>query len=146
MNAGSGVFEDMYQVIGILMGRFMKIHADSGSGDLARIQLGALGILSVNDDLPVSELAKKLRISKPQATALVRRLEELKLVRRTSCDEDARLSCLWLTPEGKKALDRNMERMKAKLEEKLAALSAEEIIELKRSMESVASILGKIDA
>lgn len=139
-------FEDMYKLIGLLMGGFMKIHGDPGSGELARIQLGALGILSVYDDLPVSELAKRLRISKPQATNLVRRLEELGLVKRTACAEDARISRLWLTAKGRKALDGNMERMKQGMEDKLSALSQDEKSELKRSMQSLVRILEKLEA
>jgi len=145
MEARAVFFEDMYKLIGLLMGGFMKIHGDPGSGELARIQLGALGILSVYEDLPVSELAKKLRISKPQATNLVRRLEDLGLVRRTVCAADARLSCLWLTAKGRKALDGNMERMKKGMEDKLSVLSADEKAELRRSMGSIVRILEKLD-
>lgn len=145
MEARTVFFEDMYKLIGLLMGGFMKIHGDPGSGELARIQLGALGILSVYEDLPVSELAKKLRISKPQATNLVRRLEELGFVTRTTCAEDGRMSCLWLTDKGRKALDGNMDRMKKGMEGKLSVLSADEKSELRRSMQSLVRILEKLE-
>lgn len=145
MEAKSAFIEDTYKLIGLLMGSFMKIHGDPGTGELARIQLGALGILSVYDDLPVSDLAKRLRISKPQATNLVRRLEELGLVKRRASAEDARVSCLRLTDKGRKVLDGNMERMRKGMEEKLSALGKEEKSELARSMRSLVGILEKLE-
>lgn len=138
-------FEDIYGSAMLMKRVLLKVHDMPESGGLSRLQLGALGILSVSTRLPVSELGRRLKISKPQVSLIVGRLEESGLVERASDSLDRRVSCLEITVLGRETLDRNVSEIKDGMKKKLSVLSDSELAELKRSFSSIVEILGKLE-
>jgi DNA-binding MarR family transcriptional regulator len=141
----NSLYNEIYETIMLLKQVLLRVHAGTEEDGLSRTQLGALGILSVTPSLPVSDLAKRLRISKPQASVLVRRLEELGLVERLSAGDDKRVCVLSLTAKGRATLNSNVRKIKAKMKEKLDALSETEQNELSESLGSIVRLLAKLE-
>jgi DNA-binding MarR family transcriptional regulator len=138
-------FDDIYGSVMLMKRVLLKVHDMPDTGGLSRLQLGALGILSVSTQLPVSELGRRLKISKPQVSLIVGRLEEDGLVKRSVDSLDRRVSCLEITDQGRETLDRNVNEIKAGMKKKLSVLSGAERAELKRSFSSIVEILGKLE-
>jgi DNA-binding MarR family transcriptional regulator len=145
--AGDSLYEDIYETVMLLKQVLLKVHAGTDGGDLSRTQLGCLGILSVHESLPPSELAKLLKVSKPQASVLIRRMGELGLVKRCgpSGEGDRRVMALSITAKGKSALKRNVARVKLNMKDKLKALSEAERNELSQSLTAITRIMGKLE-
>jgi len=57
-----------------------------------------------SEQLTVTELARRLQLSRNSVTELVARAEEVGLVRRTQADHDQRVVQLTVTPEGERRL------------------------------------------
>jgi DNA-binding MarR family transcriptional regulator len=146
MDAESLDFEEFFKIIFLLKRSLMRVHGEGERNGLARLQLGALGILSANESQGLTDLSGKLRISKPQATILVRRLEELGLVKRSVDKDDARAASLRISAKGRKALAENVEAIQREVGRKMSGLSQEDRAELKSSMESMVRILEKMES
>lgn len=68
---------------------------------LFRGQAIILMILSERDGLTHSEISEKLKISPAAATKVIKRMEELKFLRRQQDTNDERVSRVYLQPDGK---------------------------------------------
>jgi DNA-binding MarR family transcriptional regulator len=145
--AEDSLYEDIYGTVMLLKQVLLKVHSGAEGGDLSRTQLGCLGILSVHESLPPSELAKLLKISKPQTSVLIRKMEELGLIARSLSDGkgDRRVMALSITAKGKTVLKRNVARVKVKMKEKLKVLSEAERKELSQSLNAITRIMGKLE-
>ena len=65
----------------------------------------------------VTELADRLQLAQSSVTELVRRAEEVGLVRREASSADGRVAHLRLTPEGERRLARSFTSLAAEREE-----------------------------
>lgn len=145
MSGQDQLYEDIFSAIMLLQRVLFRVHADAQTGDLSRLQLGALGICSVMDCLPISELAKRLKISKPQASVLVRSLEAGEYLTRIPGQDDQRVSGLRISPKGRQTLDQNVKKIKGEIQRKLGPLGSEERRELRDSLDSLVRILERIE-
>jgi DNA-binding MarR family transcriptional regulator len=91
--------------IGMLMGKIGRLHSTRADKFMERIglfrgQAILLMILSDQDGVTHSELAKKLEISPAAATKVIKRMEELHYLRRRPDPVDERVSHVFLEDEG----------------------------------------------
>lgn len=109
--------------------------ADLVSRDAARVvephgitlqQYNVLRILrgAGDEGLPTLEVAERMIEQTPGVTRLLDRLETKRLIRRERCRADRRQHLCWLTPEGRRLLDRLDEPMLAAHEKSLKGLDA----------------------
>jgi DNA-binding MarR family transcriptional regulator len=138
------IYEDIGQLFAALKVNMIEHHKACDPDGLTSLGFGALGILSRMGPLPVSELARLLRISKSQATAVVDCLVGGGMVERAQSDEDRRVVELSITPEGRKALARRLEETYSHVGEKLGRLDAKEIAAIRSSLRTLTELLGKI--
>lgn len=138
------LYGEIIEVFTAIKANFAAFHPTPEGDHLTRLRAGALGILSRMGPLPVSELARLLRISRPQATALVDGLAQAGHLSRTPSAADRRVIEVAVTEEGLAALDRAMEKIRRALAERLTRLSAPELVELRRSLGSLVTLFGKL--
>ena len=138
------LFRVVFDVIAGLQKDLLKMDLHLDSGDLSKLHLGILGALSRYRELPVSVLAEKMHVVKPQMTLLLDKLEGLGLVARTPSLEDRRRLQVALTVTGEVVLAQAMTRMDSALTSTLAALDQKEAAQLTASLETVARLLKKL--
>jgi DNA-binding MarR family transcriptional regulator len=107
-------------------------------------QSALLSVLLRNGPSRMSEIGKFLKVSKPNITFLVDRLEEQGLISRESDREDRRATNICLTERGRSSIEKKKSSMHGKIVKKLSMLSSEEIQALKASLETTLDILGKL--
>jgi DNA-binding MarR family transcriptional regulator len=102
-------------------------------------------MLCESGPLPVSEIGKRLLISKPQMTPLIDRLIAQGLVERTPNTRDRRVIMISVTDGGRKKLDECRAQIANNLGRKLAALSEQELGELSAALAKLVEIGSKVE-
>jgi len=115
-----------------------------GITGLQSAQYRVLGVLMKAGTLPVSEIGRRLYISKPYMTALIDTLIEGGLVQRQPDLNDRRVINITITEQGKKYLKQSVSLYKKDLKELLSILGDAELEDLCTSLESLKAILAKI--
>jgi DNA-binding MarR family transcriptional regulator len=115
-----------------------------GITGLQAAQYRVLGVLMKAGTLPVSEIGRRLYISKPYMTALIDTLIEGGLVQRQPDLADRRVINITITEQGKKYLKQSVTLYKKDLKELLSVLGDTDLEELCTSLESLKAILAKI--
>jgi DNA-binding MarR family transcriptional regulator len=115
-----------------------------GITGLQSAQYRVLGVLMKAGTLPVSEIGRRLYISKPYMTALIDTLIEGGFVQRQPDLTDRRVINITITEQGKKYLKQSVSLYKKDLKELLSILGDAELEELCTSLESLKAILAKI--
>lgn len=103
-----------------------------------------LGVLMKVGPLPMSEVGKRLYISKPYMTVLVDTLIAQDLVERRSDPHDRRIIQIAITPQGKSHLKQSMNLYKTGLMEILSTLPEQDLATLCQSLERLHAVLEKI--
>lgn len=108
-------------------------------GDLSTPQVSVLNTLS-SEPVRIGDLAALGGVTQPGMSQLVSRLEGAGLVERTRSDEDARVTLVEITDEGRNALDRvNRERNRV-LGVHLEGLSDEEVRRIRDGLSPLSSL------
>lgn len=108
-------------------------------------QLMVLGTLHQYGSLSISEICKKLFISKPQMTIIVDKLAKSELVCRIYNNKDRRTININLTKKGNEYCENLLETFKENLRHKLITLSKEDLTTLLNSIEITESILKRLE-
>jgi DNA-binding MarR family transcriptional regulator len=107
-------------------------------------QYRVLGVLMKAGTLPMSEIGRRLYISKPYMTALIDTLIKEGLVERQPDLADRRVINISITEQGKKHLKQSITLYKNDLKDLLSTLNDDDLEGLCSSLESLKAILGKI--
>jgi DNA-binding MarR family transcriptional regulator len=103
-----------------------------------------LGVLIREGPLPMSELGRRLYISKPYMTTLVDKLIEEGHAKRHPDTSDRRVINITITDSGKKYLKHAGAQYKNHVKTLLAGLTSRDLEELCTSLEKLREILSKI--
>lgn len=93
----------------------------------------------------MTDLGKRLSVSKPNITALVDRLVELDAVKRVFIENDRRIIYIELTDQGKELLDAHIEAMKATLAKSMQNFSNHDLVLFKEAMDNMKMFINKMD-
>jgi DNA-binding MarR family transcriptional regulator len=107
-------------------------------------QYRVLGVLMKAGTLPMSEIGRRLYISKPYMTVLIDTLIKDGLVERKPDLADRRVINISITEQGKKHLKQSVTLYKNDVKDLLSTLDEHDLEELCSSLESLKAILGKI--
>lgn len=104
-------------------------------------------LFSLNRDgvQTMSELGKKLFISKPHMTILVDKLIQQDLVLRGNDPHDRRIITIGLTEVGNKLVKELLATIRNNMTEKLSVLEEDDLQELYKSLENVKEIITKLN-
>lgn len=112
---------------------YLKEHKNLSFSELPKSEFYMLeGIASV-DGIYVSEIAKKLKISPPAVSKMLRGLEEKKYIERTTDTKDRRNTTVRITPEGnrvRKGVHAKLDTLMNNAIERLGEENAETLVQL----------------
>jgi DNA-binding MarR family transcriptional regulator len=95
--------------------------------------------------LPVSEIGKKLMISRPNMTPLIDKLISEGLVKRVPSEEDRRIIYIDFTDKGRRFLEDHQKMMMNNLKIQLSGLSDEDLVQLATAFANIRNVFLKID-
>jgi len=107
-------------------------------------QSALLSVLLRNGPTKMSEIGKLLKVTKPNITFLVDKMEEQGLIKREKDDSDRRITNICLTKNGKKAIEERKTILHNKIAGKLDLLTEEDFKALNQALETSFDILGKL--
>lgn len=139
------ISEDLIGVLPVIHKKLINFLDEGTELELSHYHFAILGMLSKFRELPVSEIGRRLLISKPQMTALLDRLVELGLVRRNQVPEDRRIVKISLTPEGEKIMVQALVNLKKNMAVKLAELSEADLLAFAAALKTINEVGLKID-
>jgi len=137
------ILKSLFVVVPILHKKLLKMDLGDASGNLTRLHLGIMGILSVSSR-PISEIAKMMVVSKSQMTHLVDKLVELDLVERHPDKVDRRIIHLALTYKGRIMLEDLKLKVQGNIKSRLAVLTPEETTAMSEALETLMNIGAKL--
>ena len=110
--------------------------------DISAAQLFVLHVLLDAPAVSLSEIAERTLTDQSSVSTVVSRLVERGLVRRTASKTDRRRAELRLSPAGQRMVDRAPRAPQALMIAALRGLPAAKQLELARSLETLASVIG----
>jgi DNA-binding MarR family transcriptional regulator len=139
------IVENLLNGLPLIHRKLTSVLNEGGSKGLSHYHFAILGVLSKSNSLPVSEIGRRLMISKPQMTAIIDRLVELNLVNRHADTEDRRITHIELTTQGKEELILARQQITQNVERKLANLNKEDLELLSGALQTLTRISSKIE-
>ena len=124
----------------LVVTRLARRLRQQGETSASPTQLAALATIERDGPLTLGELAAVERVQPPTITAAVGRLEQRGLVRRLVDPGDRRVARVEITAPGRRLLEQSRSRKTAYLEQRLAALSADD----RATLERAAGILERL--
>ena len=112
--------------------------------DISPSHFHILVMLRETSKMAVSEIGKRLSISKPNMTPLIDKLVDEGMVERLPDSKDRRIINIALTSKGIEFMDAAKKQITNSLKSKLMSLSEEELEELSSSLKSINNILSKM--
>ncbi len=135
---------DLTDIMMILHKRIFNPSIIAKRSKISQAQLGIMFTLLRIENPSVSQLAKLLRISKPNMTPLLDSLIELGYIKRDRDKKDRRILRISLTKEGKAFYEKMKEYNSEAIENGMKSLTPEEAEEMARCSGILLSLLKKI--
>lgn len=135
---------DLTDIMMILHKRIFNPSIIAKRSKISPAQLGIMFTLLRIENPSVSQLAKLLRISKPNMTPLLDSLIELGYIKRDRDEKDRRILRISLTKEGKAFYEKMKEYNSEAIENGMKSLTPEEAEEMARCSGILLSLLKKI--
>ena len=104
-----------------------------------------LGMLQHSGILPMSEIGRRLGLSKPHMTSLIDAMVNEGLVKRQPDDKDRRIINIIITKKGCTFLHNSRKMLKENLKKNLSSLSSSDCELLANSLENIRKVLLKLD-
>jgi DNA-binding MarR family transcriptional regulator len=139
-----GLYGELLDVIIVLQKDFLHFHHRFAFGELSRLHMGVLGVLSRHEELPLSVVADKLYTARPQMTVLIDRLESLGLVLRKADAADRRVTTVGLTEAGRKALEEGVDAAHREIASRLSTLTDREMEAFGSALKTIQKLLSKV--
>jgi DNA-binding MarR family transcriptional regulator len=138
------IADELVSLFPLFFKNLMKSSRGNKDLELSRVHVDIMFILNEFKQLTMSDIAKRLFISKPYNTLLVDRLIDLGMVGRFPDDEDRRIINIRLTEKGIRYLKEYKESNKKNIKTKLSILNADELEQLLSSLQNIKEIISKI--
>ncbi|MBP1707484.1 MAG: transcriptional regulator [Chloroflexi bacterium] len=141
------IVENLFYILPLIHKKLLKIDPAKMSREisLSRLHIGILGAVYEEGTLPISEIAEKLLIRRPQMTLLIGQLVRAGMIERTTNPDDRRIANIKLTPRGESTLKNMEELLKDHMREKLSNLNERELEELSRLLLKLRRLGAKLN-
>ena len=135
----SNIIDNLRRVFQILNEQSKKVERETG---LTGPQLWAIKTINESSPVKVSDLANKLYLHPTTVVGIIDRLEKQDLVERRRSKDDRRVVWIELTDKGNDLVKSAPEVAQGLLVEGLEEISANNLIEIDRSMKHLVKIFG----
>ncbi len=137
--------DDLYLLRPLFRRKLFKHKKMLKQGQMPHSYYHVLGVLIKRGDLPMSEIGRRVHISKSNMTSLIDKLVEKELVKRVPDEKDRRVINIAITDKGKGLLWNWKKRSNNEIKRSLSALSDEDLEKFYQSVENIKDILSKLE-
>jgi DNA-binding MarR family transcriptional regulator len=138
------IIDSLFAAIPIIHRKLINSLEEGLGPGISHHHFAVLGMLSRLGALPVSEIGKRLWISRPQMTAVIDKLVDLGLVTRQQDETDRRVIYILLTSSGRAVLDKGRQALQDGLAERLVDLTENDLNTLATALKNINQIGTKI--
>ncbi|AXK46760.1 MarR family winged helix-turn-helix transcriptional regulator [Brachybacterium saurashtrense] len=131
---------DLPQTLALVCSQFSRLAARRSEVGVGSVSWRVVATIERHGPLRLSEIAERERVSRPTATAVIKRLEEESLVRRDPDPSDSRSSLISTTSQGSARLAAWRGQLAAGVGELLDPLPAED----RAALERAAAVLSRL--
>jgi DNA-binding MarR family transcriptional regulator len=126
------IIENLFYVLPFIHKKLLKIDSPEIELpiNLSRIHVAVMGMIKEEGALPISEIARRLLIPKPQMTHVITNLVSSGIINKKADLKDRRITNIVLTETGKTTFDQIDESLKNQVRKNLSYLSENELEEL----------------
>lgn len=136
--------ENLFAMTMALHSKLVNPHAISKSCEVPQSHIKVLFVLKNRGPVAMSDMAKRLSISKPNLTPIIDKLIADEHVERTANPKDRRILLISLTEKGKAYLESLHEHVKEHSREKLKGLPPEDVDTLLECSARILAVLQKL--
>jgi DNA-binding MarR family transcriptional regulator len=138
------IVENLLYILPIFHKKLLKINLSDLCQDIHMSQLHMGILLTIRHEmLPISDVAKKLLMSKPQMTLLINQLSQAGIVEKKPNQKDRRIIDITLTQKGQEAMKQCDDFLKNNIKRQLSNLSPGDQQELAFSIQNIRNISDK---
>ncbi|MBI4813482.1 MAG: MarR family transcriptional regulator [Methanobacterium sp.] len=138
------IVDDLYLFFPLFRKKIFKHKRRSHQGKIPHSYYHVLKILNKHGDLPMSEIGRKVHISKSNMTSLIDKLVENGLTERLPDQNDRRVINISITNKGKDILRDWRKYSNNEIKKSLSVLSEEDLEKFYVSVENIKDILYKL--
>jgi len=135
--------ENLFSTFYVIHKKLMSMNLQGLPGNLSRLNMAIMGMLG-EGSLPVSEIARRLAMPKPQMTHLLDQLVELNAIERRPDVKDRRVTNILLTDRGRIVFDECKKVARRNMNKKLSCLTPDEREDLLSALEKLKDIGSKL--
>jgi DNA-binding MarR family transcriptional regulator len=139
------IVDEIFQIFPLIMKKFKRSDPDGVTKGISQQDLSIMGMLFHWGTLPISEIGKRLLISKPQMTYIIDRLISLQIVERLPDKTDRRITKIKLTHKGKNRFEENRNLLRKTISKRLSSLNQEELKKFSVSLAAIKEISKKLE-
>jgi len=140
------IVDHLLSLVPLFYRKFMLPGEFSSQRHMPPSHTQVLLLLHENGTLAVSEIGKRLAISRPNMTPLLNKLIQEELIERHYSEKDRRVILISLTAEGKLLVNQYQQFILDKLKENFQTLSEEEREKLIQSLQTIQNLILKTNA
>ncbi|EEK71708.1 Transcriptional regulator, MarR [Bacillus mycoides] len=140
------IVDHLLSLVPLFYRKFMLPGEFSSQRHMPPSHTQVLLLLHENGTLAVSEIGKRLAISRPNMTPLLNKLIQEELIERHYSEKDRRVILISLTTEGKMLVSQYQQFILGKLKENFQTLSEEEREKLIYSLKTIQNLILKTNA
>lgn len=137
--------DDLYLLFPLFRKRLFKHKKMLKQGQMPHSYYHILRVLKKRGDLPMSEIGRRVHVSKSNMTALIDKLVEEGLVERLPNKKDRRVINIAITGKGKGILLNWRKHSNEEIKKNLSVLSDEDLEKFYESVENIKNILSKME-
>jgi len=137
--------DNLYVLFPLFRKKLFKHKRKLKNGHMPRSYYHVLGILKKRGELPMSEIGRRVHISKSNMTSLIDKLVEEELVERLPDKKDRRVINIAITNKGNGLLLNWRKYSNNEIRKNLSGLSDEDLEKFFESVENIKDILNKIE-
>ncbi len=139
------IIDNLFFVHMLTHRKLFKVDFETVSRDIFRPHVVIMRILKDSGSLPVSEVGRRVAISRPQMTHLLDKLISLGLVERIPDANDRRVINVGLTTLGGKDLKQCRGLVRENIKRKLSLLEDDEIAKLSATLQALRELGSKLE-
>jgi DNA-binding MarR family transcriptional regulator len=141
----NSIVENLFLALPMLHKKLIRVDLENVVEHLSLPHFIIMRVLAHADSLPVSRIADRLYITRPQMTSLIDRLVELGMVERSEDNKDRRIINIHLTDRGREALKACENLIKDNTRKKLSNLEDAELEKLSDALKTITEIGSKLE-
>lgn len=143
MKSNEETAQSITDLFGLIYRNLIRDENDSTSFNKDS-QSALLSVLLRNGPTKMSDIGRILKVSKPNITFLVDKLEEQGLIERKNDENDRRVVKIHLTEAGEEVIIEEKSELQRRIINKLNLLSEKDVQDLNNSLETIQSIIGSL--